>query len=146
MAGIGERLKEMMPGSTTTSAREEETGKTATGTETQEKSQTQGQFHDVTQRVEHEEGGVNTLGYNTAAPAAGGQGATCNREFFTKVEDQPRMIARHEFIKEHVPVEREYVVETRFIGEKVLEEGRYEEVVGVEERIVDQALPKSPCE
>jgi hypothetical protein len=138
MAGTGER--EMMPGSATSRKEGESTpgGKT---------HQTQTQIHNAPKgAVEQEEGGVNTLGYNTTTIAAAGEAATCTKDFFTKVEDRPRMIEKHEYIKEHIPVEREYVVQTRFIGEKELVESRTEEVVGVEERIIEQAPPKAPCE
>jgi len=141
MAGIGERLKGMMPGSSTP---QKEGENTRTGAET---TQTQNQFQTARRvTVEQQEGKVNTLGYNTAAPAAAGEGATCTKDFFSKVEDRPRMVARHEYIKEHVPVEREYVVQTKYIGEKELVDKRTEEVIGVEERIVEQARPKPPCE
>ena len=51
-----------------------------------------------------------------------------------------------EYIKEHRPVEKEFVAETRFVGERELHEGRTTEVLGTEERIVAEAKPKSPCE
>jgi hypothetical protein len=142
MAGIGERLKEMMPGATP-SPKEDEASKTGTGA--QETRETQ--FHPVSQADAEKQEGVNTLGYKTGSTTvAAGEPATCNREFFTKVEDRSRMVERHEFIKEHVPVERQYVVETRFIGEREIPDQRREEVLGVEERIIEQAPPKGPCE
>ncbi|KAG7675143.1 hypothetical protein NADE_007177 [Nannochloris sp. 'desiccata'] len=141
MAGTGERSKEMMSGSTTS---QQEREITRTGAETH---QTQTQFQTAPKdTVEQQEGGVNTLGYNTTTTATAGEAATCTKDFFTKVEDRPRIVERHEFIKEHIPMEREYVVETRFIGERELVEGRTEEVIGVEERIIEHAPPKAPCE
>ena len=136
MAGIGDRLIQMMPGSTT----QKEEADT-------EKHETKPHTHTET-RLRKQEGGINTAGYftkETAGKVMEGEAATCNREYFTKVEDRPRVIERHEFIKKHRPVEREYVVEIRFVGERELP-GRTEEVVGVEERIVEEAGPKAPCE
>lgn len=130
-----------MSGSTTS---QQEREITRTGAETH---QTQTQFQTAPKdTVEQQEGGVNTLGYNTTTTATAGEAATCTKDFFTKVEDRPRIVERHEFIKEHIPMEREYVVETRFIGERELVEGRTEEVIGVEERIIEHAPPKAPCE
>ena len=51
-----------------------------------------------------------------------------------------------EYIKEHRPVEKEFVVETRYVGEHELQEGRTTEVLGTEERIVAEAQPRAPCE
>lgn len=139
MAGIGDRLKEMMPGATP-SQKEEEHLPTGTGAR-------ETQFHPVSQGAAEKQEGVNTLGYNTGTTtAAAGEAASCDRQFFTKVEDRSRMVERHEYIKEHIPVEREYVVETRFIGEREIPGQRSEEVLGVEERIIEQAPPKGPCE
>jgi hypothetical protein len=134
MSGIGERLREMMPGSTASEKEEiaHETG-----------------FHPVSKGVVEQQEGkeVNTLGYNTTAAATTSAAEeTCNREFFTKVEDRERVVELHEFIKEHVPIEREFVVETRFVGERELADQRREEVLGVEERIVEETQPKGPCE
>lgn len=75
-----------------------------------------------------------------------GEEAVCGQEHYTKVEDRPRVIERKEYIKEHHPVEKEFLVETRFVGEKELQEGRDVEVLGTQEREIKTTAPKSPCE
>lgn len=75
-----------------------------------------------------------------------GEEAVCGQEHYTKVEDRPRVIERKEYIKEHHPVEKEFIVETRFVGEKELQEGRDVEVLGSQEREIKTTAPKSPCE
>ena len=76
------------------------------------------------------------------------QGANvCSQEYFTKTVDEPVVIESVERLKEHHPVEKEYVVETRFTGvEKELAEGRTAEVLGTTERIVSQAPTGNPCD
>lgn len=57
------------------------------------------------------------------------------------------MIERKEYVKEHRPVEKEFVVETRPTGvEREAAEGRVTEHMGTEERIVAEAAPRAPCE
>lgn len=52
-----------------------------------------------------------------------------------------------EYIKEHRPVEKEFVVETRATGvEREATEGRTTEHLGTEERIVAEAKPRSACD
>ncbi len=72
--------------------------------------------------------------------------AVCGEERFAKIEDRPAVIERKEYIKEHRPVEKEYVTQTKFVGERELQEGRNVEHLGTEERIIAEAAPKSPCE
>eukprot|EP00884_Botryococcus_braunii_P004715 jgi/Botrbrau1/14244/Bobra.0381s0006.1 len=70
----------------------------------------------------------------------------CETKTFTTVEDRPIEKERVERIIEHRPVEKRYVVETRFIGERELTEGRRVEHLGTTERIVSVAQPSSVCE
>lgn len=50
-------------------------------------------------------------------------------------------------VKEHRPVEKEFVVETRATGvEKEAMEGRVQEHLGTQERVVSEAQPRTPCE
>lgn len=56
------------------------------------------------------------------------------------------MIEHKEYLKEHHPIEREFVVETRFVGERELPEKRHTEILRMEEHVVAQAQPKGPCE
>lgn len=49
------------------------------------------------------------------------------------------------YVKEHRPVEKEFVVETRPTGVERQMEGETE-YLGTGERIVSEAMPKSPCD
>ncbi|KAL4429617.1 hypothetical protein ABPG77_008666 [Micractinium sp. CCAP 211/92] len=67
-------------------------------------------------------------------------------EYFTKTEDRPAMKERVTRLREHRPVEKEFVVETRATGE-VRETGeRAQEHMGATERIVEVTPPRAPCE
>ena len=72
--------------------------------------------------------------------------AVCGSEAYTKVEDRERVIERSEYEKVHRPVEKEFVVETKFVGERELPEKRTTEVLGQETRVVAEAAPKGACE
>ncbi|KAI7842361.1 hypothetical protein COHA_004001 [Chlorella ohadii] len=77
---------------------------------------------------------------------AEGEAAVCAQEYFTKVEDRPVVKERVEMIKEHRPVEKEFVVETRQTGvERELPSGEVEHL-GTTERIVSVTPPSAPCE
>ncbi|KAI7842878.1 hypothetical protein COHA_003495 [Chlorella ohadii] len=79
----------------------------------------------------------------TTVAAAATSGAD---EFFTKTEDRPVVKEVVELMKEHRPVEREFVVETRATGvEREVAEGRYTEILGTTERVVAVTRPKPPC-
>lgn len=93
---------------------------------------------------------AQTVTTAAAAPVgekATGKEAVCGQEYFTKTEDRPIVSERVEYIKEHRPVEKEFVVETRATGiEREKTEGRDVEHLGTTERIVSEATPKGPCE
>eukprot|EP00887_Chlorella_sp_A99_P004647 scaffold4.g4647.t1 len=75
------------------------------------------------------------------------EAAVCGQEYFTKTEDRPVVRERVEYIKEHRPVEKEFVVETRATGvEREVTEGRVAEHLGTQERVVSEAAPRAPCE
>ncbi|GAB4823969.1 hypothetical protein N2152v2_011015 [Parachlorella kessleri] len=80
-----------------------------------------------------------------AAPVAAGTEAVCGQEFFTKTEDRPVVKERVDYIKEHRPVEKEFVVETRATGAARQLPGEVEHL-GTTERVVSEATPKGPCE
>jgi hypothetical protein len=66
---------------------------------------------------------------------------------FLFLQPYTAVIERKEYIKEHRPVEKEYVTQTKFVGEREAAEGRTTEHMGTEEReIVGEAAPRSPCE
>eukprot|EP00887_Chlorella_sp_A99_P006272 scaffold3.g6272.t1 len=76
-----------------------------------------------------------------------GREEVCGQEYFTKVEDRPIVKERVTYVKEHRPVEKEFVVETRATGvEREVAEGRVQESMGTQSRVVEEALPRAPCE
>jgi hypothetical protein len=76
-----------------------------------------------------------------------GEAAVCGQEYYTKTEDRPIVKERVEYIKEHRPVEKEFVVETRATGqERHIHDQRSHEHLGTQERVVSEAQPRSPCE
>ena len=84
--------------------------------------------------------GTGTEGVYEPTTAVGGS------ETFTKEEDRNRVIERREYEKVHHPVEKEFVVETKFVGERELPEKRTTEVLGQETRVVAEAPPKGAHE
>ena len=69
----------------------------------------------------------------------------CGRKTFTEVEDRPVVKERVERYVEHHPVEKQYVVETRFVGEKAAAGGGGVDVVGQDEYVVEAAEPGPKC-
>ncbi|KAI7840230.1 hypothetical protein COHA_006012 [Chlorella ohadii] len=67
-------------------------------------------------------------------------------EFFTKTEDRPVMKERVTRMREHHPVEKEFVVETRATGAERETGERAHEHMGATERVVEVAQPRAPCE
>jgi hypothetical protein len=91
-----------------------------------------------------QEGGAPVMGGKTNA--VGMEAPNCEPQYFTRVEDRPQVVERKEYIKEHVPIEQEYKVETYATGkEREAAEGRYAENLGAEERIVAEAGPRATC-
>jgi hypothetical protein len=91
-----------------------------------------------------QEGGAPVMAGNTNT--VGTEAPNCEPQYFTRVEDRPQVVERKEYIKEHVPIEQEYKVETYATGkEREAAEGRYAENLGAEERIVAEAGPKATC-
>jgi hypothetical protein len=62
---------------------------------------------------------------------------------FTKTEDHEVLIEKKKYELEHRPVEKQYVVETRFVGERRVE-GAPVEIVGKEVREVDERVVQAP--
>ncbi|EFN54404.1 hypothetical protein CHLNCDRAFT_135735 [Chlorella variabilis] len=67
-------------------------------------------------------------------------------EYFSKVEDRPVMKERVSRVREHHPIEKEFVVETRATGEERETGERAQESMGATERVVEVAKPRAPCE
>lgn len=80
----------------------------------------------------------------TTASSAG-KGPVCKTETFTKIEDRPIVKEIKTYVREHHPVEKEFVVETKPTGqERELTEGRTSEYISTEEKIVEVTKP-NPC-
>jgi hypothetical protein len=76
-----------------------------------------------------------------------GEAAVCGQEYFTKTEDRPIVKERVTYIKEHRPVEKEFVVETRATGQERQATGHgQQESLGTQTKVVSEAQPRSPCE
>lgn len=74
-----------------------------------------------------------------------GKGPICDTKIFTKVEDRPIVKEVKTYVREHHPVEKEFVVETKPTGnERELTEGRTSEYISTEEKIVEVTMP-NPC-
>lgn len=84
--------------------------------------------------------GYGTTGGTTTT----GEGGVCHQEYFTKTEDRPVVKERITVIREHRPVEKQYVVEQRFVGEKPMTGTT--ESLGITQRVVEEAAPRAPCE
>eukprot|EP00878_Enallax_costatus_P000508 GHUV01000602.1.p1 GENE.GHUV01000602.1~~GHUV01000602.1.p1 ORF type:complete len:213 (+),score=63.17 GHUV01000602.1:971-1609(+) len=69
----------------------------------------------------------------------------CGTKTFTEVEDRPVVKERVERILEHNPVEKKYVVETRFVGEAPIASATGASVIDTTERIVEVAEPGPRC-
>jgi hypothetical protein len=82
------------------------------------------------------ERGMGIGGAGVAHNVAGN--TVCETRTFTEVEDRPIMRERVERIIEHRPVEKQFVVETRPVGERELAEGVHYESAGVREYEVDR--------
>ena len=81
----------------------------------------------------------------TAATPTTGEAGVCGQEYFTKTEDRPVVREQVTMVKEHRPVEQEFVTETRATGREKEHTGAVEHL-GTTERVVAEAQPKSPCE
>ncbi|KAF6256758.1 hypothetical protein COO60DRAFT_78021 [Scenedesmus sp. NREL 46B-D3] len=69
----------------------------------------------------------------------------CGTKTFTEVEDRPIVKERVERILEHAPVEKQYVVETRFVGETAVPSSTGATIIDASERVVERAEPGPAC-
>ena len=69
----------------------------------------------------------------------------CGQKTFTEVEDRPVVKERVERYVEHHPVEKQFVVETKYVGEKPVAAGAGVTVVGQDEYVVEAAEPGPKC-
>jgi hypothetical protein len=76
----------------------------------------------------------------------GGRGEeVCGVKTFSEVEDRPVVKERVERVLEHRPVEKQYVVETRFVGETPVPSATGATVIDSTERVVEAAEPGPRC-
>jgi hypothetical protein len=76
--------------------------------------------------------------------ATTGRGEIIDSETFTKTEDHEVLIEKKRYELEHRPVQKQYVVETKFVGEQQVPGGPTE-VVGNEAREVDERIKQAPA-
>lgn len=69
----------------------------------------------------------------------------CGVKTFTEVEDRPIVKERVERVLEHRPVEKQYVVETRFVGEAPIPSATGATIIDSTERVVEAAEPGPRC-
>ncbi|KAL0037070.1 hypothetical protein WJX77_011480 [Trebouxia sp. C0004] len=88
----------------------------------------------------------NTTGTaGTGAVSAERGEPICDQKYYTKVEDRPIVKEQITYVREHHPMEKEFIVETRPTGrERELTEGRTSEVINTEEKIIE-VTPRDPC-
>jgi hypothetical protein len=69
----------------------------------------------------------------------------CGVKTFSEVEDRPIVKERVERVVEHRPVEKQYVVETRFVGETAVPSATGATIIDSTERVVEAAEPGPRC-
>lgn len=123
-----------------------ETGQPGYGTTGEAGYGTTGYGAATTTTTTVQEGGAVPATTGTATNTVGTEAPNCEPQYFTRVEDRPQVIERKEYVKEHIPIEQEYKVETYATGkEREAAKGRYAENLGAEERIVAEAGPRETC-
>jgi hypothetical protein len=83
-------------------------------------------------------------GMGTTGGMTSGTGQVIDSETFTKTEDHEVLIEKKRYELEHRPVQKQYVVETKFVGEQAVQ-GAPTEVVGNESKIVDEHIKQAPA-
>ncbi|GBF99064.1 hypothetical protein Rsub_11835 [Raphidocelis subcapitata] len=90
--------------------------------------------------------GVGEGGVGGAAMGTEMRGTeVCGQQTFTQVEDRPIVKERVERVVEHRPVEKQFVTETRFVGERPVASATGETSLGVTERVIEAAEPGPTC-
>ncbi|DBA71583.1 hypothetical protein WJX79_004837 [Trebouxia sp. C0005] len=88
---------------------------------------------------------TGSSGYDANHPIVGNSTIVCDTKYYTAVEDRPIVKEIKTYIREHHPIEKEFVVETRPTGqEREQVQARTSEVVDTKERIVE-VTPADPC-
>lgn len=107
----------------------------------------------------HSTGGMSTDGLTTGAtmhssagttvdsmgrgPLIGGSPVVIDTKTFTKTEDHEVLIEKKAYELQHRPVEKEYIVETRYVGEQRVP-GAPTELVGTEAREIEERVVEAP--
>jgi len=123
------------------------TGMGTTGTEHHHHSGTTGDLHTggVTGATGGG-GGYDTTGVNTTGVRGGNtrtDDEVVDSETFTKTEDHEVVIEKKAYELEHRPVEKQYKVETKYMGERGVPGGPTQ-LLGTEEREVDERVKEAP--
>eukprot|EP00891_Asterochloris_glomerata_P002078 jgi/Astpho2/2078/Aster-x0079 len=88
---------------------------------------------------------IGAQGGACAARTTGADGPICEQKHFTKVEDRPVTKEITTQIREHHPIEKEFVVETRPTGKEHEQADKFtSEVIDSRERVVAKAQA-NPC-
>lgn len=82
-------------------------------------------------------------GYEANHPVVGDSTIVCDTKYYTAIEDRPVIKEIKTYIREHHPIEKEFVVETRPTGQE-REQDRTSEVVNTRESIIE-TTPADPC-
>mmetsp|Transcript_12732 Transcript_12732/g.38394 ORF Transcript_12732/g.38394 Transcript_12732/m.38394 type:complete len:189 (-) Transcript_12732:457-1023(-) len=144
MAGIKAKISQVL-GRDSNDASTMGTGTTGT-TGTHHHSGTTGDMHTggVTNAT-GVTGGFDTTGHHhhqVGGEFVGG-GKVIDSKTFTKTEDHEVLIEKKAYELEHRPVEKQYVVETRYVGEQRVP-GAATELVGTEAREVEERVKEAP--
>jgi len=84
-------------------------------------------------------------GYEANHPVVGDSTIVCDTKYYTAIEDRPIIKEIKTYIREHHPIEKEFVVETRPTGqEREQVQNRTSEVVNTRESIIE-TTPADPC-
>jgi len=126
---------------------------TGTGTGTGVGSGNTGDINTVDQGLGNTSGtgvgttsGTGATGYGATTgqtEVLGGQGAVIDSETFTKTEDHEVLIEKKAYELEHRPIQKQYVVETKLVGEGAVP-GKPTEYLGQEAREVEERVKQAP--
>ncbi|KAK9824010.1 hypothetical protein WJX72_006938 [[Myrmecia] bisecta] len=81
----------------------------------------------------------------SAYDTAGAHGPACETKYYTAIEDRSVIKEHVMYVKEHHPVEKEFVVETHVTGREHAAGPTSEELIDTRERVVEASRP-DPCE
>lgn len=88
--------------------------------------------------------GASTGMHGRTTELVGGSGEVIDSKTFTKTEDHEVLLEKKAIELQHRPVQKEYVVETKYVGEQRVRGGP-SELVGTEERQVEERVVAAPA-